>query len=153
MRQEAAAWPALTPLTETSQRTVVDFSLFSFFLLSLVTNFLVLLKNPIGESLKVRPWSALESVFYSRLVERFFHFPFLFLVLICLDSLLHFDLQQVFSMWRSHIQKLKDCKNQSFCKLNFTACLSMQGPPCPGCKEQMPTEKPFWKSSSRNALF
>lgn len=155
VRKEAAARPALTSRTVTmSQRTVVDCSSLPFFLLSSVTHFLALLKHPIGESFKVRPWCALEPVFYSGMEEKFFHFTFLFLVLIWLDSLLHFDLQWVFPTWRSHIQKLKDCKkNQSFYILNFTACLTMQGPSCPGCKEQMSTENPLWKSSSRNALF
>lgn len=111
VRKEAAARPALTSRTVTmSQRTVVDCSSLPFFLLSSVTHFLALLKHPIGESFKVRPWCALEPVFYSGMEEKFFHFTFLFLVLIWLDSLLHFDLQWVFPTWRSHIQKLKDCK-------------------------------------------
>lgn len=153
-RKEAAAYPALTPLTVTmSQRTVVDCSSLPFFLLSSVTHFIALLKNPIGESFKVRPWCGLEPVFYSGVGKKFFHFSLLFLVLIWLDSLLHFDLQWVFPMWKCHIQKLKDCKNQSFYILDFTACLTMQGPSCPRCKEQMPTENPLWKSSSRNTLF
>lgn len=55
-RGEAAACPALTPPAVTkSQRTVVGCSSLSFFLHSSVTHFLALLKNPNGESFKVRP--------------------------------------------------------------------------------------------------
>lgn len=83
VRKEAAACPALTPLTVTMSRsTVVDGSSLPFFLPSSVTHFLAPLKNPISERLTVRPGCAVELVFYSGVEEKFFHFPFLFLVLI-----------------------------------------------------------------------